>query len=78
MTLDNQRAVFAAQMEAKPAPRPIRFHPIEVIDELKSGQWWLWSCTADMSDGSERHGTIQGGHEFTGVVEPSTWEEDNE
>lgn len=35
-------------------------HLDEQIDELKSGQWWLWSCTVEMMDGTTRTGTIEG------------------
>lgn len=37
---------------------------IDKIDELKSGQWWLWCCDVEMPDGSTAHGTVRGnGHE---------------
>jgi hypothetical protein len=52
---------------------PIRFHLIEKLDELKPGQWWLWSCLADMADGTERRGTVQSdGH----MLAETTWQED--
>jgi hypothetical protein len=63
---DNRSLIIAAlhasliyKQERKPTPKPIRFHLNEKLDELKSGQWWLWSCTATMSDGTEREGSVQ-------------------
>ena len=42
---------------------------IEKIDELKSGQWWLWSCDVEMPDGRTLPATIQGSEHET---DPST------
>jgi hypothetical protein len=58
-------------------PKPLKFELDEKLEELKSGQWWLWSCYADMSDGTNRRGTVQGADELVGVVEPSTWQEED-
>jgi hypothetical protein len=37
----------------------LKFELDEKLEELKSGQWWLCSCTATMSDGTEREGYVQ-------------------
>lgn len=32
---------------------------IAKIDELKSGQWWVWSCLVEQADGSNKAGFVQ-------------------
>lgn len=69
-------ALIAAEIDRlqRLAPKPIHFHINEKLDELKSGQWWLWSCTANMSDGTEREGSVQSdGH----MIAEETWQEDD-
>lgn len=58
-------------------PKPLRFsiNDDQPLDELKSGQWWLWEVNAEMDDGTERMGTVQGASVDAGVFEESTWEE---
>lgn len=59
---------------AHPKPSPFVFHLDQKLDELKPGQWWLWSCTAEMSDGTEKRGTVQSdGH----MIAKETWQEDD-
>lgn len=45
----------------------------EKIDELKSGQWWLWDCDVEMPDGRVIEGTVQGNEH---QIEASTLEVD--
>jgi hypothetical protein len=53
---------------------PLKFELNEKLEELKSGQWWVWSCDADMSDGSNRLGSVQSdGH----MIAEETWQEDD-
>lgn len=59
--------------------KPIKIHPVEKIDELKSGQWWLWDCEVEMSDGTTRIGTCEGSeHELAEeTLELEPQEKDN-
>lgn len=78
MALDNKYATEVARKMAEPPPKPIRFHIIEEIECLNGGQWYIWKVTAEMSDGSEVEGSVQGGCENSDSFAAETWEVDPE
>ncbi len=49
---------------SKPAT-PTRIHKEELIDQFRSNGWGLWTCVVEMSDGSERTGSVQGDEHCT-------------
>lgn len=70
VTWEKALAVYRGPTQVKPT----QFFLDEKLEELKSGQWWVWSCTAEMSDGTERRGTVQSdGHMFA----EQTWQEED-
>lgn len=78
MTRDNRLSVMVARKMAEPPSKPVSFSPMGKLEELKSGQWWLWFGEAEMSDGSIVLGSCQGAAEEADVFALETFEPDEE
>lgn len=76
MERENRYAAEVLREMDKPRPKPVSFSILETLDELKSGQWWLYRVEAEMSDGSIIEGTVQGACAEADVFAPETWEAD--
>jgi hypothetical protein len=58
-------------------PKPLKFsiNDLTPLETYKEDQWFEWEVNAEMSDGTERMGTCQGGCENSDTFEASTWGE---